>query len=558
MPNSIGPTGLVLNTRQELFDYYSQLYRDIYGEDINLEQSTPDGQMMNIQIQAVLDLQDLLMQIYNTFDPDNAIGRILDQRVAINGIQRQAGTFTVTNITVVVSQSVTLFGIDQAAQDPYRIADNEGNEWVLQESTSLLPGTHVLSFQSAVPGEVLTVPNTITVPKTIVLGVVSVNNPTTYTVLGINEESDYQLKIRRQQSVSLSGQGYLASLLAALLNISGVTFARVYENNTGITDGDGIPGHSIWVIVAGSGLPGAIANAIYTKRNAGCGMKGGQVYNIPQADGTDFPVRWDDVEAETLFIFFTATSLDGVNAPDIVAIKAGLPTEFAPGVYEQVNINDLATAVQNIDNNTLVTNAGFSNGKTQTIEFDGTPASGTWKVVYNGNASAAIDWNDGISTIEGKIQAIPGLSSADVSGSYGAGIVVDLSSLSAVEGLLVIEDNSLQTSAPADISITVDFDLTPVLTPSAKNKQFAVMDSNIVITPILITPIDPEVNSLDTVEFSSQGGYGEISWSIPVNISGATIDPSTGEYEAGAAPGTDTVRATDSLGNYSETDVVVS
>ena len=88
--------------------------------------------------------------------------------------------------------------------------------------------------------------------STIVLGVTSVNNPTTYTTLGTNQESDSALKLRRQISVSIGSQGYLQGLLGALESINGVSSAFVYENNTGITNADGVPGHSIWVIVAGS------------------------------------------------------------------------------------------------------------------------------------------------------------------------------------------------------------------------------------------------------------------------------------------------------------------
>lgn len=361
MPNIINATGLTTATQAELVSNLSAAYRAIYGNDINLDQDSPDGQMMMIFIQSILDVEDLLTQVYNMFDPDNAIGNVLDQRVAINGIQRQAGTHTVTNVTVVISQALTLWGIDQVTNPPYLVSDNEGNQYELLTSVSpSVAGTYIYAFQAVVPGAILTVPNTITVPVTIVLGVVSVNNPTTYTTLGLNEESDADLKIRRQKSVSLSSQGYLQGLLAALENISGVVSAFVYENVTGSTDGDGIPGHSIWVIVSGAASPNAIANAIYTKRNAGCGMKGTQTLNVVQADGSLFTIRWDFVTAQNLFIKFTATSLDGVNPPNIAAIRSQLVTLFAPGVYQQVNINELSTLVQDIDSNTLVTNAGFS------------------------------------------------------------------------------------------------------------------------------------------------------------------------------------------------------
>lgn len=366
MPNSIGPTGLTVATQAELIAQATAANQAIYGQNINLGPETPDGQKMNLNIQSVLDLEGLLVQINNFFNPDNAVGVILDQRVAINGIQRAAATFTVTNITLVLSQSVNLFGLDQTANPVYTVADSSANQWqLISTHTGVGPGTVVYAFQAANPGAVLTTPNTITVPVSVVLGVASINNPTTYTTLGLNQESDAALKIRRQQSVALPSQGYYQGLLAALENIAGVTYAAVIENDTNATDGNGIPSHSIWVVVAGTGAAADIANAIYVDRSAGCGLYnsgdgGAQSYTITQVDGTFFTVFWDQVIPENLFIKFTASSLNGVTPPNIAAILAGLPVNFTPGVAAQVNINDLATLVQDIDPNTLVTASGFS------------------------------------------------------------------------------------------------------------------------------------------------------------------------------------------------------
>lgn len=466
MPNALTSQGLTTSSQAELVAYYTGQFQAIYGSDINLQPDSPDGQMLNIFVQAVLDLQDLVTQVYNMFNPDNAIGVVLDQRVAINGIQRQAGTYTITNITIVTSTSVNLYGLDQSVQPVYTVADNAGNQWQLQTTQLGVNGTVIAAFQAALPGATLTTPNTITVPVTVVLGVSSINNPTTYTTLGLNEETDAALRIRRQQSVSIGSQGYLAGLLGALENISGVTSAFVYENVTASTDGNGVPGHSIWVIVAGNGAATAIANAIYQKRNAGCGMKGSQSFTITQLDGTSFTVLWDTVSPETLFIKFTASSLNGTTPPNIAAILAALPTTYVPGVYGQVNVNSLAAAVQAIDPNTLVTSAGFS---------------------------------------------------TTAGGSY-----------------------------------------TSTLTPTARNVQFAVSSSDIIILPIIVNPTSDTVAPAATVQFSSLGGYGTITWSLPTNASGGSINSSSGLYTAGASAGTDVVRATDSLGNQTNVNVVVT
>lgn len=355
MPNSLDATGIQTLTQSELVSYFTLNYQTIYGADIVLTSDSPDGQNMMILIQVILDLEDLLTQIYNSFDPDNAIGVTLDQRVAINGIQRQEATYSTTNVTIVTSQSVNLYGQDQTAQPVYTVADNAGNQWQLVTTqTGLGPTTSILLFQAVTPGAILSVPNTITIPITIVLGVSSINNPSTYLTIGLNEETDAALKIRRQQSVSLASQGYLAGLLAALENISGVTFAYVEENTGSTTNADGVPGHSIWVIVAGTGAVADIAQAIYTKRNAGCGMYGSISYVITQVDGSEFEVFWDGVTPIEIYIRIQVESLDGINPPDIAAIQAGLPLSFVPGVGEKLNFNQVATQVQIIDPNAFV------------------------------------------------------------------------------------------------------------------------------------------------------------------------------------------------------------
>ena len=561
MANVFDADGLQVSTREEWITYFTEQFQQIYGADINLGSDTPDGQLINIIVQVILDLQDLLVQINNGFDPDFAMGNILDQRVAINGIQRQAGTYTVTPITVVNNQSVNLYGLDQDAQDIYTVEDNAGNRWLLQETQlGLSAGSHSLSFRAELPGAQLTVPNTITIPVTIVLGVTSVNNPTTYTTLGVNEESDAQLKVRRSRSVSLASQGYLAGLLAALENIDGVTSAYVYENTTSSTDSDGVPGHSIWVIVAGTGADADIADAIYRKRNAGCGMYGDQSYSVEQVDGSFFTVYWDEVVTQNLFIKFTATSINGTTLPNIESIRDDLPASFVPTVYEEVNINGLATAVQDIDSNTLVTSAGFSDGETQVFTLSGIAASGTFKVNYNGNESAAINWNDAIGTIQTKVRAITGLSSANVTGSIASQtLTFDLSGIGGVDALLFATTNSLATGGAVAITFSYNADYQNVLTPTSKKYQFIVSSDNIVIIAMQLLPLTSSVLTLEDVQFYAYGGYGDYTFSILTNNSGGSINATTGLYTSGSTPSvTDTIKVIDQYGNSATATVTIA
>lgn len=358
MPNIIDANGLQVKTFDELLAEKTAAYQAIYGNDINLDSNTPDGQKMLIEIQAIMDEQDLLVQINNQRSPKNAIGRSLDDLVALNGVQRSGGTFSTTNITLQTDRALNLPGLDGAVNDPngvgYTIQDNAGTQWILEVSQTIsVAGIYVFLFRSKNPGQILTVPNTITVPVSVVLGVLSVNNPTVLATLGEDEETDAALRIRREQSTALSSQGFTDGLRAELLNQVGVTFADVNENDSGSTDPDGTPGHSIWVIVQG-GAPIDIAQSIYAKRNSGCGMRGMVSYNVLQDDGTLFTVRWDVVVPEDLFIQLTLQSLDGFTPLDYTFIKNQLVLKFTPGINQQVNINEISTIVQEIDSNALV------------------------------------------------------------------------------------------------------------------------------------------------------------------------------------------------------------
>lgn len=554
-------------TAPEVTGIYNTGLQKIYGSDIVVTSDSPDGQQVGIVTQFVIDNADILVQINNGFDPDLATGVILDQRVAINGIQRQAATFTTTDVTVVTSTSINLYGLDQTVNQVYTLSDTAGNLWQLQNTQlGVSPGTNVFSFQAATAGAIASSPNTITIQITVVLGVVSVNNPNPFTTLGVNQESDVALKIRRARSVAQGSQGYLSALYAALGNINGVTSEFVYENETSITDSDGVPGHCIWVIVAGSGSASDIANAIYTKRNAGCNMFGEQSFTIIQINGLPFVVNWDNVETVNLFIKFTATSINGTTAPGIPQIVSGLPNNYVPGVFEEVNINALATQVQIIDPNTLVTNAGFSTGQTQIFNFTGTAASGSFILNYGSTQSAAINWNDpttGVTSIQSKLQAMAGLGSATVTGTIAGGtLTFNLLAIDSVSNFLYASSNTLQTSAPAAVTISYTESYSNILSPSSKKFQFVISSGNIIIVPILISPSTASVEPSGTLTFTANGGYQTYKWSLLTNNSGtgAAINASTGVYTAGSTgpfPCTDTIQVTDVLGNTQTRGITV-
>jgi len=566
MPNVFGPLGLEVKTRQEIVDELTVAFQAIYGADINLGSDTPDGQMMQIITQFMVDQSDLLVAINASFDPDQAFGITLDQRVAINGIQRQGGTYTTTNITLVNSRSLNLYGLDQAddedAEDVYTIADNAGNRWFLMVSElGLTAGTHVLVFRAENPGAQLTTPNTITVPTTIVLGVVSVNNPTSYLTLGVNEETDPVLKLRRQRSVSLGSQGYRQALKAALQNLEGITSAEVYENNSDSTDSDGIPSHSIWVIVAGSALPADIGTTIWLYRNAGCGMKGDETYTVTEAGGGPAIMKWDDVVIQNLFLLFTLGSLDADVPPDVAKIRTDLPLLLLPGVNESVNTTYLGTLIQQIDPNAYVLSAGLSDGTDQIIRSDDTPVSGNYRLNYGSQQTPNIAWNANAAAVQVQLRLLTGLENIVVTTGFLAGEVLflDLSNVPSIDYLIFVSNSTMVNGSAAPLVFSYDEQEMQNIATLSKQNQFTVLSQNVVITDMILLPTTTSLASGEQITFSAYGGYGSYTYSISNNNSGGSINATTGAYTAGPTDGTtDTIHVVDALGNVQNSTVSVT
>jgi uncharacterized phage protein gp47/JayE len=324
MPNEITDEGLTIESLNDIITNLENGLKAIYGNDINIDSNSPDGQLINLVAQVKRDLLELNEQIYNSFDPDKAIGRILDERVSINSIQRQAGSYTFQPVEITVDRALNLDGLDDQANDPdgegYTVSDNNGNEFILLDSQIIASaGTYSFSFRAKNLGKVETLPNTITEPITVILGVTNINNPSVATSIGTDEETDAELRLRREKSVAQGSLGYLDGLLGALLNIEGVVDAIVFENRTGTTDSDGIPSHSIWAIIEG-GSNQSIGEELYTRKSYGAGMKGSVQVDIEGENGLIFEAKFDRPSAKDLYIKFDLKQTTG-SSFDLDTIK---------------------------------------------------------------------------------------------------------------------------------------------------------------------------------------------------------------------------------------------
>lgn len=369
MPNQIDSYGLQVKSNAELVTQITDALKLVYGADINVDSDSPDGQFIGIMAQVMTDMLELLLTTYNTFDPDEASGTVLDKRVAINGITRTAGTYTLTEVSITTDRSLNLVGLsDPANGTPFTVADGNGNEYYLIDNVSLTAGTTSLNFRAKNIGAVEVLQNTITNQVTITLGVTLVNNPLAPTSIGINEESDVALKIRRTKSYFLQAVGPADAILAALLEVAGVTDAVVLENDTGAPV-SGIPAKSIWAIVE-NGDDDDVAQAIYAKKTVGCGTFGAETITVTRPNAQTIDINFDRPLYEDLYIEFAMTPIIPGRVFDLDYIKEQLVLAMQFGIGTGTDNNAVIQQLFIIEPGAIYTQVGISltsSGYTETL-----------------------------------------------------------------------------------------------------------------------------------------------------------------------------------------------
>lgn len=218
-------------------------YQGIYGADVYLGADSQDGQFVAIVAQALYDTAALGASVYNSFSPVTAQGVGLSRVVKINGLKRKVPSFSTIPLVIVgTAGTIITNGI---------AVDILNQQWILPATVTIpTGGTITVTATSLVIGDITADIGTVTTIFTPTRGWQSVNNTVAATP-GAPVESDADLRARQTFSTSIPAQTVFDATLGAVENIAGVTKVQGYENTSNSTDGNGLPAHSICVVVAG-------------------------------------------------------------------------------------------------------------------------------------------------------------------------------------------------------------------------------------------------------------------------------------------------------------------
>ncbi|ECT3794060.1 hypothetical protein D3769_19395 [Salmonella enterica subsp. enterica serovar Schwarzengrund] len=301
---------------QTIFDILTSYFQQIYGSDAYLQPDSKDGQMVALVALAVHDANNTAISVYNCFSPATGYGAALTSNVKINGIARKGAT----NSTV----DLLLTGTAGTAITNGTVKDTNNVIWRLPASVVIgVDGAVTVTAICSNSGAVAALAGTITTINTPTRGWTSVTNPAAATV-GAPAETDAELRIRQGQSVAIPSITPFEGVDGAIANIAGVTRHKLYENDTGKTDGNGLPPHSISAIVDGGDVT-EIARTIRGNKGQGVRTWGKTSVTVPDKYGnphiisfsrpTDVPVYGKI----TLKVFAGYTSQIGVQIQQAVA-----------------------------------------------------------------------------------------------------------------------------------------------------------------------------------------------------------------------------------------------
>lgn len=199
-----------------------------------------------------------------------------------------------------------------------------------------------------VTGPVEQLPNTIETITTPVLGWDSVTNPFEADA-GRLEETDEELRIRFRNSKFERATNIIESLYSALLGTEGVSEVIIYENDTNITDVNGVPGHSFLPIIVG-GLSTDIGNAIWQNKPIGILSYGNTTVTITDSQGFTHDVSFERPNPVVIYIDMTLTTDANFPADGEAQIKSAIVDYFQNnyGIGDDVIYSRLFTPINSI------------------------------------------------------------------------------------------------------------------------------------------------------------------------------------------------------------------
>lgn len=307
-------------------------YIAIFGTNIAVDPDDIDGETLGIFAESLSNGDALAEAVYQSFNPDTALGQALSRLVRLNGITRNLGSYGTVTLALTGNPGVTV-------PTGTLVGPEDGSsQWqTLEDATFDGSGNATCDAQCTTIGAINVDAGDLIVPINALFGWDTVTNPSA-AIPGSPQETDEELRIRRTSSVATPSQGMVDSQEGALANLTGVTQARVFENYEDTPDGNGQGPHSTNAVVIG-GVTQDILDTIWLKKSGGCTLIGAQVGTVVDSRGNQHTVKFDRPAPTTLYIAIALRKLSNWPTDGVAQIQAALVA------YATANLNIGDTSV---------------------------------------------------------------------------------------------------------------------------------------------------------------------------------------------------------------------
>jgi uncharacterized phage protein gp47/JayE len=241
------------------------------------------------------------------------LGSLVDE--SVNSITRSGSTATVTisgGHSFPLDSWVFITGAEQEEYNGlHQITAIAATtfDYEIVGTLPVSPATGTITAKEATPfdarsektGPIQALAGAITTIEAAVPGVAQVENSDDAT-LGRNVETDTEARARAYESLGITGSATQKAITAKMLNIDGVTFATVFQNVTDFVDANGLPPHSIRVVVDG-GADADIWTTLYEEAvAAGIQMTGTETTTITDDNGDNQPVAFSRPTSVRIYV----------------------------------------------------------------------------------------------------------------------------------------------------------------------------------------------------------------------------------------------------------------
>jgi uncharacterized phage protein gp47/JayE len=287
MTDELTSAGLNIDDLQTRIDALVAELRVSIAPNIDAEADSSEGQFIRLFAERAQSIGELIQAVHSSQYPEGAIGVSLEALALLTGTARKQATKSIVVATCNIDPGTYLAGtlIAHVAGDP--TARFVSIEDAVNSGGS--PADIDVDFEAEETGIVRAYAGTLTVIAEAVTGWNSVTNAVD-AIVGTVVETDAELRLRRQEELA-SGSANVNAISTDISQIEGVEFVTVYENDTDVTDANGLPPHSVECIVHAPGVTDDdIAEVIFASKAGGIQAHGDTIVVVQDNQGENHAI----------------------------------------------------------------------------------------------------------------------------------------------------------------------------------------------------------------------------------------------------------------------------